>query len=54
MEQKYTFKEIPKVYIEKEIQIVDRYEEKIVEVRTIIDQLKEVPYLVEKLVPIIQ
>jgi hypothetical protein len=48
------FKEIAKPYIEKQIMEVERFEEKIVAINTTIDKIKEVPYYIEKLVPLIQ
>lgn len=54
VEQKYDVVEAVKPYIEYKIQEVERIEEKIVAVNTTIDQIKEVPYYIEKLVPLIQ
>lgn len=47
---KFIVKENTKNLIQTQLQVVDRYEEKIVPVNTSVERIVEVPYLLEKIV----
>lgn len=47
---KFIVKENSTNYIQTQMQVVDRYEEKIVPVNTSVERIVEVPYLLEKIV----
>ncbi len=47
---KLDIRENTKNFVETKMQIVDRYEEKIVPVTTTVERFVEVPYLLEKIV----